>query len=192
MRQNPNIIMVGEIRDPETAKTAIEAAMTGHLVLSTVHANSAAGAISRFVGLGVDRQMLATSIQCSMGQRLVRRICPHCKKEITLDEATLKEVKDYLNQIDPKSGVVIPQELKFYSGTGCEKCNNIGYKGRLGLYEVIEMTPDIQKLIQMSNVTNYDIEQAAMKNGAVLMIQDGLFKALEGETTVEEIFRVAK
>lgn len=192
MRQNPNVIMVGEIRDNETAETAIEAAMTGHLVLSTIHANSAAGAIARFVGLGVTRQALANSIECSMGQRLVRKICPHCKVEDTnIDSETRKQVDEIINQIRPESGVEIPKELKFYKGTGCEKCNGIGYKGRIGIYEVIEMIPEIQKLIQGSDVTDYDIEQAAMKHGTVLMMQDGILKALEGETTVEEVFRVA-
>ncbi|MFH1745081.1 MAG: GspE/PulE family protein, partial [bacterium] len=188
MRQNPNIIMVGEIRDPETAKTAIEAAMTGHLVLSTIHANGAAGAIARFAGLSVDRQMLAASIESSIGQRLVRKICPHCKKEVKLNASETKEVKEVLATIDEKiSGVKIPKELKFYKGAGCEKCNGLGYKGRLGIYEVIEMTPDIQKIIQSSGVTDFEIEQAAMKNGAILMLQDGVLKALAGETTIEEV-----
>jgi type IV pilus assembly protein PilB len=192
MRQNPNIIMIGEIRDNETAKVAVEAAQTGHLVLSTVHANSAAGAISRLAGLGIDRQELASSIECLIGQRLVRQICPACRQEQILDEATMAEVKTILNQIDPRSGVVLPAEWKFYHGTGCPACKGIGYKGRLGIYELIVATPDIQKTIQLPGVTDFDIEQAAMSNGTVLMLQDGLLKALAGETSVEEVFRVAK
>lgn len=192
MRQNPNVIMVGEIRDNETAGTAIEAALTGHLVLSTIHANSAAGAISRFVGLGIKRQMLATSMETSMGQRLVRRICDNCKEEMQVDEQTVAEVKKVLDSIHPSTGVKIPDKLTFYHGKGCEECNGIGYKGRLGLYEVIELTPDIQKVIQGADVTNYDIEKAAMENGTVLMLQDGILKALDGLTTVEEVFRVAR
>lgn len=192
MRQNPNIIMVGEIRDNETAKTAIEASMTGHLVLSTIHANSAAGAISRFVGLDVSRQMLASSMECSMGQRLVRRICENCKEEDILSKEEMDEVKNILNQINPSLGIAIPDSLKFYKGKGCSQCNGIGYKGRVGLYEVIEMSPDMQKLIQRKEITDFDIEQAAMKNGTVLMIQDGILKALEGVTSIEEVFRVAK
>ena len=192
MRQNPNVIMVGEIRDNETAETAIEASMTGHLVLSTIHSNSAAGAINRFVGLGVKRQMLAGAIECSIGQRLVRKICPHCKKEYTPSESELKEVKKELAKINPKSGVVIPEKLTFYKGEGCAKCSNIGYKGRIGIYEVLEMTPEVQKLIQEQNVTDYDIEQKAMEDGSLLMMQDGILKALAGETTIEEIFRVAR
>ncbi len=192
MRQNPNVIMVGEIRDKETAETAVEASMTGHLVLSTIHSNSAAGAINRFVGLGIERQMLAGSIECSIGQRLVRKICSHCKVEYQLSKQEEKEVKDELAKISPKSGVIIPEKLVFYKGEGCEKCSNIGYKGRLGIYEVLELTPEVQKLIQEHNVTDYDIEKKAMEDGAILMMQDGILKALAGETTIEEIFRVAR
>jgi type II secretory ATPase GspE/PulE/Tfp pilus assembly ATPase PilB-like protein len=192
LRQNPNIMMIGEIRDEETAKIAIEAAMTGHLVLSTIHTNSAAGSIPRFEVLGIEPQMLASSIECAIGQRLVRRLCPNCKEPTELEPNILKEVEEILQQINPKSEIKIPKILKFYRAKGCEKCGNIGYKGRLGVYEVIELTPDLQKLIQQPNVTAYDIEQAAIKNGAVLVLQDGILKALEGETTVEEVFRVAK
>jgi type II secretory ATPase GspE/PulE/Tfp pilus assembly ATPase PilB-like protein len=191
MRQNPNIIMVGEIRDPETAKVAIEASMTGHLVLSTIHANSAAGAIARFVGLGVDRQALASSIECTMGQRLVRKICPHCKVEEKLDEETLTRVKLIIEEIKKvNKNIVIPNELKFYRGKGCEKCGGVGFKGRLGIYEIIEMQDNIQKVIQGVDVTNHDIEQAAMDNGTLLMLQDGILKAINGDTSVGEVFRV--
>lgn len=192
MRQNPNVIMVGEIRDRETAETAVEASMTGHLVLSTIHSNSAAGAINRFVGLGVERQMLAGSIECSIGQRLVRKICPHCRVEHKLTKAEEKEVKAELAKISPKAGVIIPEKLTFYEGKGCQKCSNIGYKGRLGIYEVLELTPEVQKLIQEENVTEYDIEKKAMEDGSLLMMQDGILKALAGDTTIEEIFRVAR
>ena len=192
LRQNPNIIMVGEIRDSETAKVAIEAATTGHLVLSTVHANSAAGAIFRFIGLGVERQMLVNTMECSIGQRLARRVCQKCKKEIKLEIDILNEVKEALSKINKSSGVVVPTDMKFYQGGGCEECGGLGYSGRVGIYEVIEMAPDMQKLIQSQDVTAHEIEQAAIKNGTVTILQDGLLKALEGETTVEEVFRVAK
>ncbi len=192
MRQNPNIIMVGEIRDAETAKVAIEASLTGHLVLSTIHANSAATAIARFVGLGIDHQALASSIECSIGQRLVRRICQKCKKEVGLDKDILTEVKDILAGINKDLGIVIPDDLKFYHGEGCSECNGIGYKGRIGIYEAINMDAEMQKIIQTDNMTTADIETAAVKNGTVLMIQDGILKALEGETTVEEVLRVAR
>jgi len=189
LRQNPNIMMIGEIRDDETAKIAIEAASTGHLVLSTIHANSAAGAISRFFGLGVERQALANSLEFSIGQRLVRRLCPYCKKPATTDEETLGKVKNILNQIN-NPAVIIPKDLNFFTSTGCDKCSNIGYKGRVGLYETITVTPEIQKLIQNPNITDYEIEQAAVKNGTVTMVSDGILKALAGETSLDEVFRV--
>ena len=192
LRQNPNVVMVGEIRDEETAKTAIEAALTGHLVLSTIHTNSAAGAIPRFIGLGVEPQILANSIECSIGQRLVRKLCPACKQETELSAADLKEVKAILDGISPKAGIKIPSEFKFYKAVGCEKCGNIGYKGRLGIYEIIKNNPEMQKLIQRSDITNTEIEEQAIKDGAVLMLQDGILKAVSGETSVEEVFRVAK
>lgn len=189
LRQNPNIMMIGEIRDTETAKIAMEASLTGHLVLSTIHANSAAGAISRFAGLGLDRQTLANAIEFTIGQRLVRRLCPYCKQTIELIPEDLKRVQEVLGQIH-NSQIKIPEKLVFYHGVGCEKCGQIGYKGRLGLYETITMTPEIQKLIQREEVTDYDIEQAAIQNGTVTMLQDGVLKALAGETSIEEVFRV--
>jgi len=189
LRQNPNIMMIGEIRDSETAKIAIEAASTGHLVLSTIHANSAAGAISRFFGLGVERQALANSLEFSIGQRLVRKLCPFCKKPATTDEETLSRVKSILNQINNPT-VIIPKDLNFFISTGCEKCGNLGYKGRVGLYETITVTPEIQKLIQNADITDYEIEQAAVKDGTVTMVADGILKALNGETSLDEVFRV--
>jgi type II secretory ATPase GspE/PulE/Tfp pilus assembly ATPase PilB-like protein len=192
LRQNPNIMMIGEIRDAETAKIAVEASLTGHLVLSTIHANSAAGAISRFAGLGVERQMLASSLESAIGQRLVRTICPKCKEEEKLGKERMDEVRQILDSIDPTSKIVIPRELKFWKGKGCEYCGGIGYKGRLGIYETIEMTPEMQKIIQGASVTDSEIEATAVKQGTVLMIQDGILKALSGDTTVDEVFRVVK
>ncbi len=189
LRQNPNIMMIGEIRDAETAKIAMEASLTGHLVLSTIHANSAAGAISRFAGLGLDRQTLANAIEFTIGQRLVRKLCPYCKEVIELAPEDLKRVKDILGQINNPE-IKVPEKLTFYHGVGCDKCGQIGYKGRLGLYETITMTPEIQTLIQKENSTDYDVEQAAIKDGSISMLQDGILKALNGETSIEEVFRV--
>lgn len=187
LRQNPNIMMIGEIRDAETAKISIEAALTGHLVLSTIHANSAAGAISRFAGLGLERQALANSIEFTIGQRLVRRLCPYCKKEKIIDEGEEMRIRDLFKDI---VSVKLPEKLTFYESTGCDKCAQIGYRGRLGLYETIETTPDIRKIIQAPGVTDYEIEQVAIKNGMLPMLQDGIMKALEGETSLDEVFRV--
>lgn len=192
MRQNPNVIMVGEIRDDETAKTAVEAAMTGHLMLSTIHANSAAGAIARFVGLGVERQALASSLECVVGQRLVRRICMHCKVNDELTAEVKAELESYLAPMRASGKFDLPSGLQFFKGAGCPECGGLGFKGRVGLYEVIEMSPDIQKIIQTENVTDHDIEEAAMKNGTILMLQYGILKALAGETSISEVFRTAK
>jgi type IV pilus assembly protein PilB len=189
LRQNPNIMMIGEIRDTETAKISIEAALTGHLVLSTIHANSAASAISRFAGLGLDRQTLANAIEFTIGQRLVRRLCPYCKKPVETSPEDLAQAKEILSKIN-NPAIKIPENLVFYKGKGCDKCGNLGYKSRLGLYEAITMTPEIQKLIQKEDVTDFDIEQLAIKGGTVTMVQDGILKALAGETSLEEVFRV--
>lgn len=189
LRQNPNIMMIGEIRDAETAKIAIEAASTGHLVLSTIHANSAAGAISRFSGLGVERQALANTLEFSIGQRLVRRLCKYCRQPAHIDEETLSRVRSILLQIkNPK--IKIPQDLIFYTAPGCPHCNHIGYKGRVGIYETITTTPTIMKLIQDNLITDYEIEQAAIAEGMVPIVVDGILKALAGETSLDEIFRV--
>lgn len=189
LRQNPNIMMIGEIRDQETAKIAIEAAETGHLVLSTIHANSAAGAISRFSGLGIERQALANSLEFSIGQRLVRKLCPICKKPIKISPENLQIVQTELSKIkNPK--IKIPTEFNWQAPVGCDQCNHIGYKGRIGLYETITVTPTIQKLIQNEAITDYEIEQAAIAEGEVTTLQDGILKAINGETTLEEVFRV--
>jgi type IV pilus assembly protein PilB len=192
LRQNPNIMMIGEIRDAETANIAIEAALTGHLVLSTIHANSAAGSVSRFMGLGVSKQMLANAIECAIGQRLARKICPYCQKvEVIPDASQLMEIQNILASIKNPS-VKVPTEIKFYRGAGCDKCGGLGYKGRIGFYEIIESSPVIQKAIQSEQSTDYDIEQVALSEGMVSMAQDGVLKALAGKTTLEEVFRVIK
>ncbi|HMB66105.1 MAG TPA: ATPase, T2SS/T4P/T4SS family [Patescibacteria group bacterium] len=188
LRQNPNIMMVGEIRDKETADVAIEASQTGHLVLSTVHANSAAGAVTRFMTLDIDKQILANSLECTIGQRLVRRVCPNCKVKDEVSEERMEEVKKTLENLP--SGVKPPKNLEFYKGKGCKECNHLGYKGRVGVYEVIEMNGPMQKIVQRDHVTYSEIEEEAVKQGTVLMFQDGILKALEGKTSLDEIYRV--
>lgn len=191
LRQNPNVIMVGEIRDTETAKVAVEAALTGHLVLSTIHANSAAGAIARFVGLGIEKSLLSSAIECTIGQRLVRKLCPSCKKEVAPTTEQLEKINFYLDQLKDKSSFDIPKDIKLYEPAGCQKCGGLGYKGRIGIYEAVAMTGDMQKLIQTELVTEFDIEKLALNQDSILMIHDGIFKAMAGETSLEEIFRVA-
>ncbi|MFZ5364722.1 MAG: GspE/PulE family protein [Patescibacteria group bacterium] len=193
MRQDPDIIMVGEIRDGETADIAINAALTGHLVLSTIHTNSASGAIPRFLALGAKGFLLAPALNAIIGQRLVRKVCSDCKEEYVPDKKTLERVKETLDRI-PKDNPQRPKDLdnlKFYMGKGCPKCNGLKYKGRVGIYEIMIMNKEIEQLILNNQATEYTLLEVAAKNGMLTMVQDGLLKAAEGLTTIEEVFRVS-
>jgi len=194
MRQDPDIIMVGEIRDLETAETAIQAALTGHLVLSTIHTNDAAGTVPRFLSMGAKPFLLTPALNAMIGQRLTRRICKKCKVETTIDDpAVMKKVLDLLNALpeDEKKKIDL-NNLKFHKGTGCEACQGLGYKGRVGIYEIMIMNPELEKIILSGSVSEYDMKANGLKNGMVTMVQDGILKALEGLTTVDEVFRVAE
>jgi len=193
VRQDPDIIMVGEIRDLETAEIAIQAALTGHLVLSTIHTNDAAGTVPRFLSMGAKPYLLAPALNAMIGQRLVRKICARCKQEAKLDDETMKRVKEALNQLaeaDKKN--LNFDKLKFFEGQGCDVCQGIGYKGRIGIYEVMTMNPEIEKLILGSQASEYDMRDNAKKHGMITMVQDGLLKALDGITSVDEVLRVAE
>ena len=195
LRQDPDIVMVGEIRDLETAETAIDAALTGHMMLSTLHTNSAAGSIPRFLSMGVKPFLLAPSLNAVIGQRLARRLCEHCKVEDKkLDNKTLTIVMNALETISPESGQKIEDlsNLKFYKAKGCTKCNDIGFKGRVGVYEIMTMSPEIEKLILGGKVSEYEMQKAAENQGMVNMLQDGLIKALKGMTSVQEILAKIK
>ena len=198
LRQDPNIIMVGEIRDQETAGIAISSAMTGHLVLSTLHANTAAVSIPRLIDMGIEPFLLASALNAIIAQRLVRKICPRC---IESQIYTLKELKEIHPAIDIEEEILKllkheklndNQKIVFYQGKGCNVCNNSGYKGRLGIYEVLEITNEVKTLI-MKNATSEEIEKAAIeKGGMTTMISDGMYKALSGLTSLEELVRVTK
>lgn len=193
VRQDPDTVMVGEIRDLETAEIAIQAALTGHLVLSTIHANDAAGTIPRFLSMGAKPYLLVPALNAMIGQRLVRKICDQCKQEIELENEALERVKGLLNELpEPDKKNINFGNLKFYQGSGCEACQGIGYKGRIGVYEVLTMNEEMKKLILSGQSSEYDVRDNAKKNGMVTMAQDGLLKALEGITSVEEIFRVSE
>ncbi|MDD4271489.1 MAG: GspE/PulE family protein [Patescibacteria group bacterium] len=193
VRQDPDIVMVGEIRDLETAEIAIQAALTGHLVLSTIHTNDAAGTVPRFLSMGAKPYLLAPALNAMIGQRLVRKICQKCKHEVKLEDEVLKRVKDSLNELLEEDKKKIDfNNLKFFMGKGCDACQGIGYKGRIGVYEVLTMNKEIEKLILSGSVSEYDIRDNAKKNGMITMVQDGLLKALDGITSVEEIFRVSE
>lgn len=192
LRQDPDIVMVGEIRDLETAETAIQAALTGHMLISTIHTNDAAGAIPRFIAMGVKPFLMAPAINAIMGQRLARKICESCKvPDETIDEATMEKVKKLLDEIPENSGEVKPDinNLKFFTGKGCDKCNGTGYKGRVGLYEILIKNAEIEKFMLAGKVSEYEMREVAKKQGMIFMAQDGLLKALEGLTSIEEIHR---
>jgi type IV pilus assembly protein PilB len=193
VRQDPDVIMVGEIRDLETAEIAIQAALTGHLVLSTIHTNDAAGTVPRLLSMGAKPFLIAPSINAMIGQRLVRKICEHCKTEDKPAAEQLARANKILAELpEAETADLNLKELKFYKGAGCEACQKIGYKGRIGVYEIMTMNKELEKLILTGNVSEYDMSENATKNGMVTMVQDGVIKAAEGVTTLDEVFRVAE
>lgn len=191
LRQDPDIVMVGEIRDLDTANVAINAALTGHLMISTIHTNSAAGAIPRFLAMGVKPFLLAPAINVIMGQRLLRRLCKECKQEHTPEPKMLERAKKILSEISPTSGDQLKDEelnnLKFFKQVGCDKCNS-GYKGRVGVYEILTMDEEIEQMILSGKVSEADAQAIAIKGGMVTMVQDALLKAKDGITSLEEVF----
>ncbi len=192
LRQDPDTVMVGEIRDLETAEVAINAALTGHLMLSTLHTNDAAGAIPRFISMGVKPFLLAPSLNAIIGQRLVRKICEGCKEQTTIDETKMAFVRKVVSEIPEASGEKAPPETewKFMHGKGCTKCNGSGYKGRLGIYEILTMSDEIKASLS-DKISEYEVRELAKKQGMTTMQQDGVLKILDGITTMEEVYRVA-
>lgn len=189
LRQDPDIVMVGEIRDLETAETAIQAALTGHLMLSTIHTNDAAGAVPRFLSMGVKPYLLAPAVNAIMGQRLVRRLCKECKQPVALDDEMFALVKKQLDAIPEASGETKPAftNASFFGPKGCDVCAGSGYKGRVGCYEILIKNEAIESFILSGEISEYAMRDVAAKQGMVMMAQDGLLKALEGQTSVEEI-----
>ncbi len=183
LRQDPNIIMVGEIRDNETANIAVNAAMTGHLMLSTLHTNDAATTLPRLLDMGAEPFLIASTINIAIGQRLVRTICPDCKVGKTLTDAEVMALKGSL----PES--FISHNRDFFVGAGCKKCDMSGFRGRIGVHEVLEITEGIRELI-MKRANATEIRDAAIKNGMVPMLQDALEKVQHGITSIEEVLRV--
>ncbi|MFA6547829.1 MAG: GspE/PulE family protein [Candidatus Magasanikbacteria bacterium] len=193
LRQDPDICMVGEIRDLESAEIAIQAALTGHLMLSTIHTNSASGVIPRFLSMGVKPFLLAPALNAVIGQRLVRRICEFCKEEDTATAEKLERAKKILSELpEAEKKNVDMNNLHFYKGKGCEKCSGLGYKGRVGIYEIFTMTKEIEQIILSTEVSEYKIQELAVKGGMTTMAQDGLLKALDKITSLDEIFRVTE
>ena len=189
LRQDPNIIMVGEIRDTETAELAIQAALTGHQVYSTLHTNSAAGSPPRLLDMGVEPFLLASALNCVVGQRVVRKICPKCKVEFPTSPEVLENIKQVLGNLLPK--VSQGAEAKLYKGQGCDFCAHTGYLGRVGIFEVLVVSGKITKLI-LEHSSSAAFEDAALQEGMITMKQDGYLKVMEGVTTLEEVLRVAQ
>jgi type II secretory ATPase GspE/PulE/Tfp pilus assembly ATPase PilB-like protein len=179
--------MVGEIRDSETAEIAINAALTGHLVFSTLHTNTAAGTFPRLIDLGVNAKTMSSAISVSMAQRLVRKLCESCKKETPLDAATKKIVDEVVSTMKDKS--VITNTAKMWTEVGCDKCNHTGYKGRIGIYEAILMDGAIEAIIRQ-NPSEREIQKAAEPQGIPTLKQDGITKLLAGVTSINELTRI--
>ena len=190
LRQDPNIIMVGEIRDAETASMATHAALTGHLVLSTLHTNDTAGALPRLINMGVEPFLITSSINLVVAQRLVRRICPKCKEEMKIPTKLMDQLMAEVHKIpqnNQKDFARIPTEPKVFYGKGCSDCNH-GYKGRIGIFEVMSIDPEIEELAVTKRPAN-EIKEASIKQGMITMKQDGVLKAFEGQTTIDEVFQ---
>jgi len=179
LRQDPNIILVGEIRDFETAEIAIKAALTGHLVLSTLHTNDAPSTISRLMNMGIEPFLVATSVNLIQAQRLIRRVCKDCKAEHTSPAEALMEVGFSAEEA---------KTLKTYKGKGCATCNNTGYKGRIGLYEVMEVTDEVRELI-LIGASALELRKKAIEDGMITLRESGLYKIRAGVTTIEEVVR---
>jgi type IV pilus assembly protein PilB len=191
VRQDPDVILVGEIRDGETADIAVNASLTGHLVLTTVHANTSAGVIGRIVDLGIKPAIIAPAVNAIIAQRLVRKLCEHCKVKYKPAQETVGVIKEMLSLISPKSEIEVPKEVDYlWEAKGCVKCNGLGYKGRVGIFEVMTIDEDIRRLIE-TMATEYDIRNASLEKGMITYEQDGIVKALRGETSLEEVQRVA-
>jgi len=186
LRQDPDIIMVGEIRDKETAELAIQAALTGHLVFSTLHTNSSSGALPRLLDMEVEPYLLASSVLAIIGQRVVRKICNHCKQSYVPPQELVEDIKKVLGPLYNVKG-----QLKLYKGKGCEKCGDTGYVGRIGIFEVLPVEEKIARLI-LERSPSSKLETQARESGMVTMTQDGYLKTIEGVTTIEEVLRVSE
>lgn len=189
LRQDPDVIMVGEIRDEETAGVAVNAALTGHLVLSTLHTNNAAGSFPRLLDLGVNPKVMSSAVNVSIAQRLIRTLCQACKKEVALVGSDLELVEKILAGITDKNYLEDVQKEKIWTSVGCEKCNGLGFKGRIGVYETILVDSEIEKAV-ITNPSERDIREAAKNQKLLTLEQDGILKVLNGVTTLEELGRV--
>ncbi len=193
LRQDPNIILVGEIRDSETTDLALQAALTGHLVFSTLHTNSAAGTLPRLLDLGAENFLLVSTMNAILGQRIVRKICEHCKESYVPPSQVMEEIKNILGNLFLKPAVSQDgqAEIKLYKGKGCSECGDSGYLGRIGIFELLPMSEKISHLV-LERSDSESIEKQAVSEGMITMKQDGYLKVLQGITSIEEVLRVAQ
>ncbi len=187
LRQDPDTIMIGEIREQNVAQTAIDAALTGHLVFSTLHTNTAAGAFPRIIDLKINPKVIGSAINIVLAQRLVRKLCDECKKE-TFEPQKYKDGIQKITKSIEKKDKKIPKETKFYKPVGCKKCNNIGYKGRVGIFEAVLMDKEVEEMVR-SNPSERDIVKISKKQNILNMKEDGILKVLKGITSIEELER---
>ena len=184
VRQDPDVIMIGEIRDIETANVAIQAALTGHLVFSTLHTRSASGSVTRLINMGVQPFLINSAFLGVIGQRLCRQICPSCKRQIDSEQITNTKEKAILNLILKKD-----KDVKLFKGAGCKYCNETGYKGRVGIFEILTLNEETSELI-IEKASSEKIKEAAVRNGMIDMLNDGIEKIIKGITSIEEVARV--
>jgi len=193
VRQDPDIIMVGEIRDTETANLVTHAALTGHLVLSTVHTSNAAGVIPRLLDLGIKPYLIPSTLSIAIAQRLVRKLCSYCRKKVKpkkeIKDLILKEIDDF--PLSVKKNFKIPKPLYIWEAQGCRECNHEGFSGRIGLFEILSMTNQLSDII-LKNPVETEILKEAKRQGMITMQQDGILKVISGVTTIEEVLRVAE
>lgn len=190
LRQDPDIIMVGEIRDQETIEIAIKAALTGHMVLSTIHTNSSIATITRILDMGVEPFKITSTLRTVQAQRLVRRVCSECAREEAIPEKVREEIEKVLRPCKDTRVAEALQNMTLTKGAGCEACNNTGYKGRVAVMEVFQMNREIETMV-LQGASEQDLEDKAIENGMVTLFQDGFIKALRGETSLEEVYKVA-
>ncbi len=191
LRQDPDVVMVGEIRDRETADISINAALTGHIVLSTLHTNDSGGAIPRLLDMGIEPFLITSSLNAVVGQRLCRKICDRCRKESDIKPEDLEAVKKEIDDLPEPEKSAAKKGGKFYIGAGCDACGNSGYKGRIGIYEILNMSEPV-KVLTLHHASTSEIMTLAKQEGLITMKQDGILKAFQGLTTIEEIWRVAR
>ena len=192
LRQDPDVIMVGEVRDGETAGLMVQASLTGHVVLSTIHTNDTVGVIPRLIDMGVEKYLIAPSLNLVVAQRLTRRLCPACKQPAKLNTAEQGLIEKAINELPATARANVPEVWQlFQPGAGCKECHGKQFKGRIAVMETLAMTSELEKII-LTDISEERLRQEARRQGMVTMYQDGILKVLKGITTIQEILQVAQ